>query len=402
MRRLVCFLLATCALDNGFPPAGAAEGSPAVLEISTDMLQLQEPRTELVLGWQQDINAGFHLGLDAVTRGFALEGPDRLPQRAAALAAFSGVSLIVNQAFSLTAHDERHMEAARAIGSSDVSLVSNSGKPMSLGLFFLQAFDFTAEPGLYTYDPPADATPADEARVRGAGLNTNLLTASRIARQIDERGGHVTDLAPYLLNKLWGIPYFRETGPDSDAAAYMDLVAEQGYHSVTAARVIGLSAASCVLSGGFLSLAGATWRYIADADAAATPLGLTLGPVRILWPEMTAWLNPDNVSVDATVDAAWGTDVLLRAGADVPALGNVAASPELTIGATVRIRPVRLGMELTSNGRGVPFLQGSAEIAVGERVSVGVEGFYGQGTTMREAREHPLGPGANAFLRTAL
>ncbi len=58
------------------------------------------------------------------------------------------------------------------------------------------------------------------------------------------------DVAPYLLNKLWGITYFLETGPTSDAANYMDLVKEQGYSGVTANGAIFLNTACCLLSGG--------------------------------------------------------------------------------------------------------------------------------------------------------
>jgi hypothetical protein len=90
------------------------------------------------------------------------------------------------------------------------------------------------------------------------------------------------------------------------------------------------------------------------------------------------------------------------AGVDTPVLGNTSASPEFTIGASVRIRPLRLGAELTSGFSGTPFVLGNAEMGLGERFSVGIEGFYGRGTTRREAREHPLGSGASAFMKASL
>jgi len=143
------------------------------------------------------------------------------------------------------------MEAARAIGASGIGLVrTNNGQPMSIWEFFWESFNFTVEPGLYTY----------------AKSNPTL-----------------AGLAPYLLNKLWGINYFSVTGPTSDAENHMNLVNGQGY---------------------------ITFRFV---------------------------------------------------------------------------RP--------------PFFPGSAELDISNALSIGTEGFYGQGKTMREIREYPVGPGALLFLK---
>jgi hypothetical protein len=402
MKVVLCLVITAFASAVAWPLDGpGADRRPVGFELSTEMLRFDTPTTELILGWQRDANALFQLGLDATTGALGLLGPGRQLERAAVLAAFTAAGLVVNQAFSLTAHDERHMETARSIGSSDVYLVRDSGEWMSLGQFFVEAFDFTMEPGLYFYFPPAGMTPAQEAYVAGAGLNTNMLIAEQVGRRIDEGSGRITDLSPYLLNKLWGIRYFLDTGPTSDAANYMDLLAAQGYTTVTQRNVIALHAASCLLSGGFLSLARGTWRFIMDGSSAVEPLGLSIGPVRVLWPEVTTWLNPQCVSLQCSVDALWGEDLRLLAGVDAPVLGNTTTPSEVTVGAGVRIRPVRLGAELTTSFSGTPFLLGTAEVALGERFSVGIEGFYGRGTTRREAREHPLGPGASAVLKAS-
>ncbi len=50
----------------------------------------------------------------------------------------------------------------------------------------------------------------------------------------------------------------------------------------------------------------------------------------------------------------------------------------------------------------LPFFLGSAELALTDRLAVGIEGFYGQRNTMREAREYPLGPGATGFVEVRL
>jgi hypothetical protein len=326
-----------------------------------------------------------------------------VPLRFGVLALFTGASYIVNQAFSLTAHDEGHMEAARAIGASDVSLVrsNNYAQEMSIWEFFLDAFNFTVEPGLYTYTKE-NATLEEQAYVAGEGLDTNMLIADTISKKIDEGAGHITDLAPYILNKVWGINYFMITGPTSDGEDYVNLLTEQGYSTVTATNVIYLNAASFVLSGGFLSLMRGTYDFIAEGKSVVMPLGLRIGEVTIFWPELTTWLNPDNVSLLVMVDAAWRDSVFMRFGADSPILGNTANNPELTFGVKVRISRLTLGTEITSHFVGFPFLKGSAEVDLSDIFSVGVEGYYGQGNTMRELREYPLGPSAVGCVKVRL
>ena len=89
------------------------------------------------------------------------------PASPGALAVFSFSGFVVNRAFSLTAHDTSHMEAARAIGASSVGLVRESnGEAMGIGEFFLEAFDFTSEPGLYWYTK-SGLTWDEETRVLG-------------------------------------------------------------------------------------------------------------------------------------------------------------------------------------------------------------------------------------------
>jgi hypothetical protein len=116
-----------------------------------------------------------------------------------------------------------------------------------------------------------------------------------------------------------------------------------------------------------------TFDYAAAGVSSVTPLGLTAGSLAVRWPELTTWLNPDSVSLSVSVDASWMNIVALRTMIDAALPGNTRVNPELTLGATVRIRTLR----------------------------VGLEAHYGEGNTMRELREHPLGPGALGFVRAA-
>jgi hypothetical protein len=272
---------------------------------------------------------------------------------------------------------------------------------MSIWEFFLEAFNFTSEPGLYTYSKD-NPTLNDQAYVAGEGLDTNMLIADMVATKIVEGAGHITDLAPYLLNKLWGINYFTVTGPTSDAGDYVNLRSEQGYSTVTRRNVIYLDAASCLLSGGFLSLMKGTYDFIVEGDPMVKPLVLRIGEVSVFWPELTTWLNPDNVSLLVSVDAAWRDIVFMRAGLDSPVLGNTSVNPELTLAMRVKIRRLSLGAELTSHFVSLPFLKGSTEFDLSDIFSVGVEAYYGERNTMRERREYPLGPGAVGFVKAKL
>jgi len=192
-----------------------------------------------------------------------------------------------------------------------------------------------------------------------------------------------------------------DTGPTSDGSNYVGLLNQQGYLSVTTTNIILMDAASCMLSGGFLVLLGGTLGYLALGDAAVSPLELDAGDVRVFWPEVTTWLNTDNVSVSVLAEGAWRRVAFFRVGVDTPVLGNTQAPAELTVGARAKIQALSVGLELTTRFENVPFILGSVGIDLGNGVSFGLEGHYGQGNTMRELREYPLGPGATAFVRAA-
>jgi hypothetical protein len=145
-----------------------------------------------------------------------------------------------------------------------------------------------------------------------------------------------------------------------------------------------------------------TYDFIVEGDPMVKPLVLRIGEVSVFWPELTTWLNPDNVSLLVSVDAAWRDIVFMRAGLDSPVLGNTSVNPELTLAMRVKIRRLSLGAELTSHFVSLPFLKGSTEFDLSDIFSVGVEAYYGERNTMRERREYPLGPGAVGFVKAKL
>ena len=370
-------------------------------ELSSDMFGFDAPSTQLFLGWQRNMNSMLQIGLDRLSGCLDQSRPESWIWRLSLLGAFSAVSTVANRAFSITAHDVHHLEAARAIGATTAKMVrSDNGSDMSIWEFFLEAFNPGSEPGLYLYSK-SNPTPDEQAYVAGIGLDANMMIADSIAGRIVRGEGNVMDLAPYVLNKAWGIGYFMEAGPTSDAAFYMSLLRGQGYDAVTRDSVIALNAASWLLSGGMLSLAMGAIDYIAGLRSAVRPLGISIGDTSLYWPELTTWLNPQNVSLLVLVNAAWREIFLARLGIEVPVLGNTGVNPEVTIGATVWISSVGLGLDVTSQFDGFPFLKGRAEIRLSDMFSAGIEGFYGERTTMREVREYPSGPGMAAFLTAA-
>jgi hypothetical protein len=396
---VLCAVLAACGSPgSSAQDAGVQPRSRASFLLDTDMLRFDAPSGDFFIGWHQVMYTLCEVGLDGVTDSLHLDGPDQWPWRAGILAAFSGAETVASRAFSITAHDARHMEAARAIGASPVGLVTNdTGQDMTIWQFFVGSFDPTIEAGLYVWTM-ASPTPDQEAYVAGIGLDTNMLIAESIASRINQGEGHVADSAPYVLNKLWGITYFMETGPTSDAETYLGVLTSEGYFSATRDAVIFLSTASFLLSGGFLSLTRGAWDYIVDARTTVEPLGITVGDMKLFWPEVTTWLNPRCISLQASVDAAWRRTVRVRCAVDTPVVGDL-TTPEVTVGGTVWLSRLGLGMEVTSHFDGFPFLKGRAEIRLSDGFSAGVEGFYGQGATMRELREYPSGPGASVFLQ---
>jgi len=370
--------------------------------MNTDILRLDAPSSRLFLALQDDLDALFRIGLEGTADLLGLDRAEGTVGRVGLLAVFAGVNAVASRALSLTAHDAAHLEAALAVGASRAWLVHSNdpGQEMSIWEFLLQAFNPSMEPGLYYY-PLTTQTKAEQARVAGEGLNTNLAIAASIAGKIDEGEGHVMDLAPYLLNKLWGIGYFLETGPTSDAGQYVSLLNQQGFPAVTREAVIALHAGSCLVSGGFLGLLAGAYNFTVNADAAVKPLGLRVGEAAVFWPEVTTWLNPDSVSVLVSTRVAWSGLVWSWAGIDLPVLGST-GSPEITLGSGCSVGIMIFSAEITARSLGFPFLKGSMEVRVGGRCSIGIEGFYGEGNTMRELREHPAGPGAAAFLRARL
>jgi hypothetical protein len=373
------------------------------LTLGTDMVSFMQPSSRFFIGWQDNAIGGLQRGFDAVNDLYRPRGLPGALYRVGVLGVFSAAGLLVGQAFSLTAHDAAHMEAARAIGATNVGLVrATDMAPMDIWEFFLASFNFTEEPGLYTWSK-GTATAREEAYVAGEGLDTNMVIAARIAARIDEGEGRIMDLGPYLLNKAWGINYFIVTGPTSDSQNYLGLLQAQGYGAVAAEKVIALNAAAFLLSGGFLALSRAAIDFAVQGEPAVRPLRLDIGDFSVHWPELTAWLNPDNISLLVMLGAGWQDWLHVRMGVDAPVAGNIGAGVELTLGARVRALPwLLLGAEVSSRFVGVPFFSGTVEFSMTEALSAGIELRYGQGATMREVREYPVGPGAVLFARLRL
>jgi hypothetical protein len=403
--RLPRLLLVSVACLGAFAPrlCAQASGGGLVLEMSTDMVRVDAPSTRLFLGWHRDVNALFRAGMDGAGNLLDLGGPEKKIERLALLSAFVAANAVASRAFSITAHDQAHMEAALATGASRAYLVRSSdpAQEMSVWEFLLESFNPVSEPGLYAYLPAAP-TAVEQAYVAGEGLDTNLVIAASIAAAMDAGEGHVMDLAPYVLNKLWGVSYFLETGPTSDAGTYLDLLGQQGWAGITREEVIALHAASCLASGGFLGLVGGAFNFVNDGRTTVMAPQLRLGEAAVFWPEVTTWLNPDNVSVLVSTQITWSGFLATRAGIELPVLGNTASAPEVTLGSELMFGGVSFGMEVTSHSIAFPFLKGAAQVRAGGSCWIGIEGFYGQGNTQRERREYPAGPGGSLFLRARL
>ena len=221
---------------------------PARFVVTGDMVNFASPSSYMFIGWMTNANCLIQIGFDATSNILRLQRPERYLSRVGVAALFGSVSLLVDRAFSLTAHDAAHMDAARSIGSTYVALVTpNAEAEMSIWDFLLYSFDPTREPGLYLYEKP-HLTYREHAFVAGAGLDTNLLIASKMADKV-VRGeghlavigdGHLDDREPFggvhhPLHIFRVMPRFEAAHREAHAAvinphAVAELAAEQLVH----------------------------------------------------------------------------------------------------------------------------------------------------------------------------
>jgi hypothetical protein len=155
LKVLLCLVISTsvCQLGRAQAVEPATGTHHSRFELSPDMFGFDAPSTHLFFGWQRNMNSLLQIGLDGVS-GFLDQGrTESWIWRLSLLGGFSAVSTVANRAFSITAHDVHHLEAARAIGASTAKMVrSDNGRDMSIWEFFLEAFNPGLEPGLYSYD----------------------------------------------------------------------------------------------------------------------------------------------------------------------------------------------------------------------------------------------------------
>jgi len=226
--------------------------------------------------------------------------------------------------------------------------------------------------------------------------------ASDTATKINHQDGHITDMAPYMINKLWGISYFSLKGPDSDARNYVSSLNILGYRRINQQDVIYMNVASFLLSGGTISLMKGAFTYISEDNASVAPVGITLDNIEVCWPEFTTYLNSDNVSANVFVDTVVGNNTYLRIGGEKAIMGKTRANWEFTLGIECAVGDFIPGLETTSNFKGFPFIKGSLSYKFTEHLLLGAEAFYGKGHTLREVREFPAGSGEAVFVKVKI
>jgi len=405
--RVKTFIIVLLAF-NTYYSANAAETplsgqkSRTLFELNSDMIMFANPTSKLVTGWQNNFNALLQTGFDAGCDVLDLKDSGRKLERTGYLLVFMGVSIFFNNGFSLTAHDLAHMETARAIGGSNIKLTKHeSSAEISVLYFFLNSFGYGSEPGEYNYIKN-NQTPIEGAYVTGQGLNTNFIIADNISQKINRQRGQISDIPPYLLNKAWGMHYFTGNGPLDDGSNYINFLHKQGFEQVHKKRIIYLNAASLVLSGGSINAVNGTYDFITTGRTDVEPAGIKAGRLNVFWPEITTWLNQDNVSISNTINIKWGNNITILFSNDTPVLGKTDQATDFTIGSEIKIARLTPEIYITSGFNGFPFIKGGFKYDMTGTFSAGITGFYGRKNTMCELREHPSGPGGVVFLRVQI
>lgn len=384
-----------CAAETA---AGNIPGA-VTFELNTDMFRIASPTSRMFMAYQMDVNALVQKGFNLSFLYLGFNSEEQVMGRTGLLLLFSSASIFLNRGFSLTVHDLSHLESARSIGASEAYLKDRvTGRRMSIADFFMKSFFMREEPGLYYYSKN-NLTLPEAAYVSGQGLNANMIIAASFYEKVTRGRGHITDMPVYLMNKIWGVQYFLSGGKYSDGSHYVDLLNQQGDSRVNRRHVVYLEAASTLFSGGTAALLKGTFDYISYGETEVKPLGLSFDSITVFWPELTPWLNNDNVSLYVMDDIRFGRRNFFRAGVDIPLLGNRNRVTEITAGVMRQIWRFIPRIETTWQFKGLPFVKAGTDFEFTGDLSCAFDFFYGRKNTMREVREYPSGPGASASLK---
>lgn len=369
----------------------------APFEMNTKMLAESEMTPEVMQAWYKNTNSIFQIAFHKAYLRLGLTQPEDRIKRFAYLSTVSIMSLWINQAIGTLTHELGHKTVADAQGVE--GWLENGGKRTNIGSFFVSTLG-SFEERAYCTDDKTKTTSAENAAFSAAGLNANSKLAENTVKKIQTSEGHMMDGAPYAMNKIVGSLYFLKGGISSnsseisDSENYVLALEEQGY-KVNKNDIIKLQAASFLLSGGTWSLLNAATQFVWNGKEKVEPIGVQVGGTKIMMPELTTWLNSDNVSL--------GAKTLLKnnklpntsfiAGLEAAILGNKNVKPEITAGVITKKGKWSVEAEATSNGS-APYMEGKVSRKLPEinpDISAFVKGTYGRGKTEREQREHPGG-----------
>ena len=371
------------------------EKAIATFELNTKMLAGEKMTTEGMMGWYKNTNAIFQKGFDAAYDQLNITHSDEKIKRFVFLAVTSTMSGWVNQAVSATAHEIGHKEMAESKGAE--AYLQIGGKKKSIGEFFLSTLGSLDERSCH-YSSNRILSAKEEAEISAGGININERLANLSAKKIQLGEGHIMDGTPYAMNKLLGVVYFLRggiTGTESsrsDSKRYVSFLQEQGFEDVTKDDIIKLQAVSFLLSGGTWSLLRGATRFIWQGKERVEPVGVQVGGAKIMMPELTTWLNGDNVSLGIQTRIKKKKTSFL-VGLEKAVLGNTKIRPEITAGVNTKKGDWGLEAEMTSNGS-TPYLEGKISRKlpkIDKNLSIFGKGYYGEGRTQREKRERPKG-----------
>jgi hypothetical protein len=361
----------------------------SILEFNKNMFAGEKMTSEGMFSWYKNTNTMFQKKFEIAYKNPDFSCADEKVKRLMFLGFYSILSGYINYALGSTAHELGHMEKAQAIGAHMTEFRKGNEK-ISIGELFLNILGDRSH--LIHFWKKNNMTFKEKSAVSGAGINVNERLANLTAKKIQLGEGHIMDAAPYTLNKIWGLNYFSTEGnaPQefNDAIKYVDILQKQGFKDVTKEDIIKLQATSFLFSGGTWNMMKGVYKFINEGEEKVEPMGVEVGNTKIMMPELTTWLNPDNVSlgIQTRIKNKQLPKVLFLFGLEKSIFGNKNVKPEITTGFNTKLEDLEFEAEITSNGSN-PYLEGKISKKFYKGFSIFTNVYFGQGKTQREQRE---------------
>jgi hypothetical protein len=314
--------------------------------LTTEMLATKNPTKEALADWYFNMVNLNKLAFDKI-RSYGIIKDESEAQRLSLVIVNGIVSTWLEQAFDTSMHEMSHAEAAKAAGADQIwfATMKHPDQQLTIGGLF-QNLMFKGG-GAYTYYQGNNGfTPNQMASISGAGLNHQTKFAELLAKDSSVKGQfHQTELIPYLINKF-SVPLYYSidrSSESSDVKTYVESLAAQGKIkpdeiNETMSKMAKFATISGLLSGRTWEGLQATMGYVKTGNATADTLKIKTPVGDVTWPEVSTYLNIDNISMKANTNLKTSTtanyDIAIEKSVVGSNISEVSASANFIQGRT--------------------------------------------------------------------